>query len=120
MKPAPAQRPDDSHLAPAEISDYRSILEALLWVTATRLDSVAGISVLQSRVAIATVKELHWRAKRWSKQKIVEKLHSFIVVFKLLINAWSAYMMQVQPTMADTMLRKASWFFWLTACGETM
>jgi hypothetical protein len=95
-------------------------LGALLWVTATRLDSVAGISVLQSRVTIATVKELNWRAKRWSKQKIVEKLHSIIVVFKLLINAWSAYMMQVQPTMADTMLRRASWFFWLTACGETM
>lgn len=54
------------------------------------------------------------------KAKIVEKLHSIIVVFKLLINAWSAYMMQVQPTMADTMLRRASWFFWLTACGETM
>ena len=59
MKPAPVpQRPDDSRLEPAEVSDYRSILGALLWVTATRLDLVADISVLQSRVTIATVKEL--------------------------------------------------------------
>ena len=59
IKPAPIpQREDDSKLLPAEVSDFRSILGALLWITATRLDIVADVSVLQSRVTIATVKEL--------------------------------------------------------------
>eukprot|EP00435_Cladocopium_sp_Y103_P051431 s1017_g16.t1 len=59
MQPAPVpQRPDDSRLEPSEVSDFRSILGALLWITATRLDIVADVSVLQSRVTTATVKEL--------------------------------------------------------------
>ena len=59
MKAAPVpQRPDDSKLEPSEVSDFRSILGALLWITATRLDIVADVSVLQSRVTTATVKEI--------------------------------------------------------------
>ena len=51
MKPAPVpSRPDDSKREPHEISDFKSILGALLWITATRLDVIADVSVLQSRV----------------------------------------------------------------------
>ncbi|CAK9063384.1 unnamed protein product [Durusdinium trenchii] len=55
--PVPA-REDDSRLTPAEVSDLRSILGALLWVTATRLDVIADVSALQSRVTVAEVKDL--------------------------------------------------------------
>lgn len=59
MKPAPVpSRPDDSKLEPHEISDFRSILGALLWIKATRLDVIADVSALQSRVTTATVKEI--------------------------------------------------------------
>lgn len=90
MKPAPIpKRADDSKLTPSEVSDLRSILGALLWITATRLDVIADISVLQSRVTIATVKELklanevlvkvrnhaeaalHYRQFKTSRQRVV-------------------------------------------------
>ena len=59
MKPAPVPtRSDDAKLEPSEVSDFRSILGALLWITATRLDIVADVSVLQSRVTTATVKDI--------------------------------------------------------------
>ena len=59
MAPAPVPtRDDDSKLDAKEVSDFRSILGALLWITATRLDIVADVSVLQSKVTTATVKEL--------------------------------------------------------------
>ena len=51
-------RADDSKLTPEEVSEFRSILGALLWVTATRLDVIADISLLQSRVTIAQVKDI--------------------------------------------------------------
>jgi hypothetical protein len=58
MKPAPIpSRPDDSRLEQSEVTDFRSALGALLWVTATRLDLVADVSLLQSKVTTATVKE---------------------------------------------------------------
>ena len=37
-------------LTPAKTSTLRSILGGLLWITATRLDLVADVGVLQSRV----------------------------------------------------------------------
>ena len=46
-------------LTPAETSTLRSILGGLLWITATRLDLVADVGVLQSRVTKATVQDLH-------------------------------------------------------------
>lgn len=52
------QREDESKLTPEEVSDFRSILGALLWVTATRLDVIADISLLQSRVTTAQVKDM--------------------------------------------------------------
>ena len=59
MKPAPIpSRPDDSRLEHSEVTDFRSALGALLWVSATRLDLVADVSLSQSKVTTATVKEL--------------------------------------------------------------
>ena len=59
MKEAPVpKRADDSRLTPEEISDFRSILGALLWVTATRLDIISDVSLLQARVTIAEVKDI--------------------------------------------------------------
>ena len=59
MKPAPVpDRGDDSPLTPPEVSDLRSILGALLWITATRLDVIADVSLLQSRVTKAEVQDL--------------------------------------------------------------
>ena len=43
---------------PAEITDPRSIVGALLWITATRLDVIADVSALQARVTVAEVKDL--------------------------------------------------------------
>ena len=48
----------DRPLTPEETSQLRSILGGLLWVTATRLDLVADIGVLQSRVTRAKVSDL--------------------------------------------------------------
>ena len=59
VKPAPVPKRDDSsRLTKEELSDFRSILGALLWLTATRLDIVADISLLQSRVTVSEVKDL--------------------------------------------------------------
>ena len=59
ITPAPVlAREDDARLTPAEVSDLRSFLGALLWVTATRLDVIADVSALQSRVTVAEVKDL--------------------------------------------------------------
>lgn len=59
MKEAPVpKRADESRLTPEEISDFRSILGALLWVTATRLDIISDVSLLQARVTIAEVKDI--------------------------------------------------------------
>ena len=49
---------DDEKLTREEISDLRSILGALLWLTATRLDIIADLSILQSRVTIAEVRDI--------------------------------------------------------------
>ena len=49
----------DRLLNPKEVSMFRSVLGGLLWITATRLDLVAEIGVLQSRVTKATVQDMH-------------------------------------------------------------
>ena len=51
-------REEDSKLEPAEVSSLRSVLGALLWITATRLDVIADVSILQSRVTVSQVKDL--------------------------------------------------------------
>ena len=52
------QRDESSKLTKEETSTFRSILGALLWITATRLDVIADVSVLQSRVTTAEVKDI--------------------------------------------------------------
>eukprot|EP00435_Cladocopium_sp_Y103_P076100 s59_g76.t1 len=54
------EKGDNEKLTPAETSSLRSILGALLWVTATRLDVVADVSILQSRVTVAEVRDLKY------------------------------------------------------------
>ena len=52
------KREDSSKLTPEEVTRFRSILGALLWITATRLDVIADVSILQSRVTVAEIKDL--------------------------------------------------------------
>ena len=60
LKPAkiPAGKKDDAFLEPSEVTSFRSILGALLWLTATRLDIIADVSYLQTQVTQARVKHL--------------------------------------------------------------
>ncbi|CAE7721255.1 unnamed protein product [Symbiodinium sp. CCMP2592] len=60
LKPAPipAGKKDDSPLEPSEVTSFRSILGALLWLTATRLDIIADVSHLQTQVTNARVRHL--------------------------------------------------------------
>ena len=53
-----AQRKDNDKLLPEEVTQYRSILGALLWLTATRLDLVSEVSQLASFVTTAEIKHL--------------------------------------------------------------
>ena len=59
-------------LTPAETTILRSILGGLLWVTATRLDLVADVGVLQSRVTKATVQDLHLANSIVKKAKMTQ------------------------------------------------
>ena len=53
LKPARVpQRGDEEKLDKDEITELRAILGGLLWLTATRLDINADLSLLQSRVTI--------------------------------------------------------------------
>ena len=59
LKPADVpQRDDSSKLTKEETSTFRSILGALLWLTAIRLDIIADVSVQQSRVTTAEDKDI--------------------------------------------------------------
>ena len=63
LKPAmiPASRKDQEvqeDLTPAEVTSFRSMLGALLWLTATRLDLVADVCLLQTQVTRAKVAHL--------------------------------------------------------------
>ena len=51
-------RPDDDKLKPEEVTMFRSQLGALLWLTSTRLDLIAEVSFLQSKVTTAQIKDL--------------------------------------------------------------
>ena len=52
------EREDESKLTPSEVTMLRSVLGGLLWLTATRLDIVADVSILQSRVTVSQIKDL--------------------------------------------------------------
>ena len=59
MKPADIPtRSEESDLTPDEVTSFRSILGALLWLTSTRLDLIAEVSFLQSKVTSAKVRDL--------------------------------------------------------------
>jgi hypothetical protein len=51
-------RAEESKLLPEEVPEFRSILGALLWVTSTKLDVVSDVSLLQSRVTVAEVRDI--------------------------------------------------------------
>ena len=59
MKPAdiPTRR-EESDLTPEEVTSFRSMLGALLGLTSTRLDLIAEVSFLQSKVTSAKVRDL--------------------------------------------------------------
>eukprot|EP00435_Cladocopium_sp_Y103_P053465 s971_g17.t1 len=65
------EKGDNEKLTLAETSSLRSILGALLWVTATRLDVVADVSILQSRVTVAEVRDLKYA------NQVVDKVKEF-------------------------------------------
>ena len=57
MAPVPS-RSDEDPLTAEELTDFRSILGGLLWLTATRLDLVADVCALQAQVTRAKVGHL--------------------------------------------------------------
>ena len=59
-------------LNPKEVSMFRSVLGGLLWITSTRLDLVAEIGVLQSRVTKATAQDMHMANASVKKAKMVQ------------------------------------------------
>eukprot|EP00435_Cladocopium_sp_Y103_P034113 s393_g8.t1 len=59
-------------LNPKEVSMFRSVLGGLLWITSTRLDLVAEIGVLQSRVTKATVQDMHMANAVVKKAKMLQ------------------------------------------------
>ena len=52
------QKKDNEKLLPEEVTQYRSILGALLWLTTTRLDLISEVSQLASFVTTAEIKHL--------------------------------------------------------------
>ena len=60
LKPAPipAGKRDDEALCAEEVTHFRSILGGLLWLTATRVDLIADVCLLQSKVTQAKVEHL--------------------------------------------------------------
>ncbi|CAE7420861.1 RE2 [Symbiodinium natans] len=60
LKPVdvPGHKKDDEALCPSEVTAFRSILGGLLWLTATRLDLVADVCILQAQVTRAKIVHL--------------------------------------------------------------
>ena len=59
LKAAPnPEGSDDRFLKPEEVTQFRSVLGALLWLCSTRLDIISEVGVLQSSVTNAQVKHL--------------------------------------------------------------
>ena len=54
----PKGKKDEDRLTGEETTSLRSCLGALLWLAATRLDIVADVSYIQSKVTTATIKDL--------------------------------------------------------------
>ena len=77
-------RKDDDPLTPSEVTSFRSILHRLLWLTATRLDLVADVCVLQSQVTRAKVCHLR-QANNVVKRAQAELGHGLGLYFRKLI-----------------------------------
>ena len=58
LAPIPAKKKDDELLSAEEATSFRSILGGLLWLTATRLDLISDVCLLQSQVTKAKVMHL--------------------------------------------------------------
>ena len=65
------KRGDGERLTKEETSDLRSILGALLWLSATRPDIIAKLSVLQGRVTLAEVRDIK------TANQILDKVYEF-------------------------------------------
>ena len=63
----PDDRKDSDPLTAKELTSFRSVLGGLLWLTATRLDLIADVSLLQSKVTKACIEHLR------QANKVVEK-----------------------------------------------
>jgi len=68
------EREEDSKLTPSEVTSLRSVLGGLLWLTATRLDIIADVSILQSRVTVSQIKDLK------HANQILQKVKEFSTV----------------------------------------
>eukprot|EP00434_Breviolum_minutum_P045371 symbB.v1.2.040657.t1/scaffold7413.1/size11421/1 len=68
------EREDESKLTPVEVTSLRSALGGLLWLTATRLDIIADVSILQSRVTVSQIKDLKYA------NQILQKVKEFSTV----------------------------------------
>ena len=64
-----AGRKDDDMLKPGELTQFRSVLGGFLWLTATRLDLIAEVSLLQSNETKATIGHLRMANKVVLKAK---------------------------------------------------
>ena len=59
LKPVPLpNKKEDAALDPSELTNFRSALGGLLWLTATRVDLIADVCLLQSKVTQAKVMHL--------------------------------------------------------------
>ena len=74
LKPAviPSVGKDQDDLTPAEVTSFRSILGALLWLTATHLDLVADVCLLQTQVTRAKVAHLRQANNTIKRAQTVE------------------------------------------------
>ena len=81
--PVNDKRKDSDPLTPEELTSFRSVLGGLLWVTATRLDLIADVSLLQSCVTKACIEHLKMANKVVLKAKNPSCLHLGLFFRKL-------------------------------------
>ena len=76
LKPAPDPAgSDDRFLKPEEVTQFRSVLGALLWLCSTRLDIISEVGVLQSSVTNAQVKHLRMANQLCKKASAPDRVH---------------------------------------------
>ena len=111
MKPADIpSRSEESDLTPDEVTSFRSMLGALLWLTSTRLDLIAEVSFLQSKVTSAKVRDLKQANVVLKKAQEYRTWVSTTRSSRRIINDWFAFMMPVRHPRDATTLKKVYWF----------